>query len=84
MTKNKRKQMTVKELRQSGYKVAVKHVIKTHAQGGFTTVKLRNPEGREVIDAAICSDKDQYNKKLGVKIALGRALKQLGKAKKGE
>lgn len=82
---------TVKELRQSGYKVMVLHhrsykvhkvannpnqlVQKTiHNLGGKTEIVIDSPTGEHYEGVAICSKVDNYNKKLGVKIALGRAL----------
>lgn len=82
---------TVRQLRQSGYKVKVLHhrnknivayqnnpyghkkeVI--HNLGGKTQVIVDGPNGEHFEGLAICSGLDNYNKKLGVKIALGRAM----------
>jgi hypothetical protein len=82
---------TVKELRQSGYKVRVLHhrnyktykvannpnqfVQKSiHNLGGKTEIIIDSPNGEHYEGVAICSKTDNYNKKLGVKIALGRAM----------
>ena len=46
-------------------------------RGGETFVSVLLPSGHEVNGNAVCSKHDVYNKKLGVKIALGRAIKQL-------
>jgi len=43
-------------------------------RGGLTTVEVTSPTGETFIGEARCSDKDSFNRKLGVKIALGRAL----------
>jgi hypothetical protein len=43
-------------------------------RGGKTVVELTLPNGTDVTDSAVCSMKDQYNRKLGLKIALGRAV----------
>lgn len=72
--------MTVRDLRASGYKVRVLHQRKWNpygisGKGGVTTVQVRTPEGIELEGRAVCSKEDNYNKKLGVSIALGRALK---------
>ena len=42
--------------------------------GGETHVEIICPDGSRLYGEAKCSMKDNYNKKLGVKIALGRAL----------
>lgn len=44
--------------------------------GGRTTCKLTFPDGTEIWGVAECSGRDQYNKKIGRDISLGRALKQ--------
>ena len=41
----------------------------------FTRIELTCPEGKDSIGIANCSKKDQWNRKLGNRIALGRALK---------
>lgn len=43
-------------------------------KGGQTLVKVTTPTGQVLVGIAACSDKDNFNKKLGVNIALGRAL----------
>jgi hypothetical protein len=74
---------TVKQLRQSGYKVRVLHTRKYKemeqllAKGGTTTIEITTPDGKNVIGVANCADTDSYNKRLGVRIAVGRALSQL-------
>ena len=77
--------VTVQDLRNAGYKVRVTHQRQwkddtfshksLNAKGGFTTVEVRTPLGQELIGNARCSNNDTYNKKLGVRIALGRAFK---------
>lgn len=47
------------------------------SRGGSTDVAVTTPNGENVRAIAVCSDKDGYNKKRGVMIALGRAMKQL-------
>lgn len=75
--------MTVQELRNKGYKVRVLHhrycdgyyTRRGHgadAKGGATQIIIDSPTGENYQGLAICSEKDNYNKKLGVKIALGR------------
>lgn len=46
--------------------------------GGKTTLDIVSPDGATYHSDAECSVKDVYNKRLGIKIALGRALKQMG------
>ena len=45
--------------------------------GGITDVTVVPPNGGGVNGIAHCSMKDNYNKKRGVMIALGRAMKQI-------
>lgn len=45
-------------------------------KGGLTTVKISR-DGTFAVGCAICSPRDNYDRKLGAQIALGRALKQL-------
>ena len=78
---------TVKSLRQKGYKVRVLHNRRYKGKfsnefeekGGKTTVEIRSPEGTEISGSAKCHEKDNYNKKEGVRIALERALELLKK-----
>lgn len=69
--------MTIQELRNAGYKVRVLHNrlyngVDPDAKGGSTQVVIDSPSGEHFSGLAICSKKENYNKKLGVKIALGR------------
>lgn len=79
--------MTVQDLRNRGFKVRVLHfrdlVYKPRMsyltvngtqspKGGITKVIIDAPSGEHYEGEARCSKKDNYNKKLGVKIALGR------------
>lgn len=80
--------MTVEQLRKSGYKVRVIHtrrgktmprldggMVQTVSErGGKTVVQVRTPDGEELEGVAVCSVKDNFNRRLGVRIALGRAL----------
>lgn len=46
--------------------------------GGATEATIVDPEGNIVAaDYALCSYRDNYNKKLGRNIAIGRALKNM-------
>lgn len=46
--------------------------IDPDAKGGSTQIIIDSPSGKHFQGVAICSKKDNYNKKLGVRIALGR------------
>ena len=83
--------MTIKELRQSGYKVrvihtrnidkiqkigGVAHVISNF--GGHTKIEVTTPDMQKTtIGEAVCSIKENFNKRIGNSIALGRAIVQL-------
>jgi len=45
--------------------------------GGTTTCLITLPDGTEVSGAAACSNKDNFSKKIGRDISLGRALAAL-------
>jgi hypothetical protein len=42
-------------------------------KGGATKVVIDSPDGQHFEGKAKCSDDDNYDKKLGIRIALGRA-----------
>lgn len=42
-------------------------------KGGATQVIIDSPDGQHFEGKAKCSDNDNYDKKLGIRIALGRA-----------
>jgi hypothetical protein len=79
--------LTIKNLRQQGWKVRVLHRRHHHlkdpmninsgiicAKGGSTEIQLTSPDGKvNVSGYAKCSVKDNFNRKLGNSIALGRA-----------
>lgn len=79
--------MTVQELRNKGYKVRVLHIRDKFykprmdssingyesPKGGITHVIIDSPNGEHFEGVARCSRQDNYNKKLGVRIALGRS-----------
>jgi hypothetical protein len=46
-------------------------------RGGHTSCLLTFPDGKEVWGSAECSSLDNYSKKIGRDIALGRALKNI-------
>ena len=84
-------QPTIRELRQQGYKVRVIHsrpiveikkisgILKeVSAKGGITRIEITTPDKtQDVSGEAVCSKEDNFNRKTGNFIALGRALKQL-------
>lgn len=77
------KKMTVESLRKSGYKIKVQHHRKTipavkaiNARGGKTVVEVTTPDGHTFVGISRCSRKENFNKRLGVRIALGRAMKK--------
>ena len=84
-------QQTIKELRQQGYKVRVIHArlqkivrkltgnaFEVRAKGGSTTIEVTTPDKKyDVIGKSVCSVEDNFNRKVGNSIALGRALKSL-------
>lgn len=76
-------QPTIKQLRQSGYKVRVIHTRNINQTtisnfGGHTKIELTTPDMKKTaIGEARCSDKENFNKHIGNSIALGRAIIQL-------
>lgn len=73
--------MTVDTLRKSGFKIKVYHHRKMNteginARGGKTVVEVTTPDGNNFVGISRCSRKENFNKRLGVMIALGRAMKQ--------
>jgi hypothetical protein len=83
--------LSVQNLRQMGYKVKVWHTrneiekqrfggfsYELDPHGGMTEVEIYDMNAQQsYVGLATCSDKDNYCRKLGVKIALGRALKKM-------
>lgn len=84
--------LSIKTLRQRGYKVRVIHDRKytkdnvffgvqhkrISPRGGLTTIELTTPDKKITVSGkAKCSIEDNYNKKVGNSIALGRAFKSL-------
>lgn len=53
-----------------------KHLLSILPKGGSTRVELKTPQGEEFMGLAYCSNKDPFNRGLGLKIALNRALGQ--------
>ena len=71
--------ITVSFLRRSGYKVAVRHHRTINSdgsirpKGGMTEIIIDSPYGEHFEGRAKCCDQDNYDKKLGTRIALGRS-----------
>jgi hypothetical protein len=81
---------TIQQLRKDGYKVRVLHsrIFKSiilpqlSPTGGETIIQITTPDGKITVEGrAICSDKDNFNRKTGNFIALGRAMKQIQEVK---
>ena len=81
---------TIATLRRSGYKVRVLHTRnykkvqkiggvfeEISANGGLTRIEITTPSGENVYGEAVCSKEDNWNRKLGNSIALGRALQKI-------
>ena len=80
---------TIHQLRRAGWKVRVIHGVtnnnlpfapvstknKQPLSDRFTRIELTSPESKDCTGIAYCSKEDQWNRKLGNRIALGRALK---------
>ena len=47
--------------------------------GGITRVEITTPDGDDLIGIAKCSPNDNYNKRKGVFISIGRAMNNKGK-----
>ena len=48
-------------------------IIGPDTKGGSTQVIIDSPSGEHFQGLAICSKKENYNKKMGVRIAIGRS-----------
>ncbi len=57
--------------------------VEVEVKGGLTKVEVTDPEGRTVFHEEKCSDDQGFDRKKGVEITLGRALKML-ETKKAE
>lgn len=91
-------QPTIKQLRQRGYKIRVLHTrhqnpvqklmgkaFELSPHGGSTTIELTTPDKQyNVFGKSVCSLEDNFNRKVGNSIALGRALKQLETLKQND
>ncbi|NBQ47595.1 MAG: hypothetical protein EBU33_03970 [Sphingobacteriia bacterium] len=83
--------MTIKQLRQQGYKVRVLHTrtfdkretisgyaLNISNLGGHTKIELTTPDtSHTTVGEAACSIKESFNRKIGNAIALGRAINKL-------
>lgn len=83
---------TIKQLRQKGYKVRVLHTRSYISRqriggiskelsnfGGYTKIEVTTPDqSSTVVGESKCSPKENFNRRLGNSIALGRALSNLG------
>lgn len=70
----------LEQLREDGYRVQVRHVRPRGLppKGGSTYVRVGDPlRGWTVEGHARCSVQDNYNRRIGLTIALGRCLKAL-------
>lgn len=71
--------LTVGFLRSIGYKIAVHHHRRKDKdgtykpKGGKTVLIIDSPHNEHFEGTAVCSNSDNYDKKLGVRIALGRS-----------
>jgi len=72
--------VTVRELRQAGNKVRVLHTRNISSNGsisclgGTTVVEITTKDGRNLTGLAKCRDDERFDRKMGLKIAVGRAL----------
>lgn len=79
---------SIHEMRKNGWKVRVIHgnvadlrktldnfdiISKTSSK--YTRIEITSPEKLHGIGESFCSHKDQYNRKIGNRIALARAIK---------
>jgi hypothetical protein len=78
----------IKYLESQGWRVELEHqrrytnrvgpYLSLEAKGGFTRAKIIAPDEKVIIKSeAICSIEDNYNRKIGANIALGRLIKKL-------
>lgn len=86
---------TIHQLRKEGYKVKVYHerdcidvmtfsgIAKfLNARGGKTTIELTTPEGKTFIGESQCSKKENFCRRIGNSIALGRIFEQIQQLEK--
>ena len=58
---------------QVGSRIHIDGIIEPDSKGGSTQIIIDSPSGEHFRGLAICSKKDNYDKKMGVRIALGRS-----------
>jgi hypothetical protein len=82
---------SIHQLRRAGFKVRVHHKRDTFqvqklsgnyneflSKGGYTRIDLTTPDGKTTTTGeSICSKQDQYVRKTGNVIALGRAIAEM-------
>lgn len=74
---------TIYSLRKQGWKIRVYHTrnktvsFQISPRGGSTIIEATRPDGVTGIGTAICSKFDNFNRKVGNSIALGRAIKKI-------
>lgn len=71
---------TLAKLRKEGYTVDVKHTRTDGPLGGETTAHIYSDKERKVLLAAgtaTCRENENFDRKLGLTIAIGRANKAL-------
>jgi hypothetical protein len=73
----KNKYPTVQSLRQNQWKVAVIHKNKNVAPKAYTHIIVTTPDKKHAEGFAYVHDEDNFDRKIGVRVALGRALKNL-------
>lgn len=84
--KNKKLVEQIKEVEDKGFKVKIEHHRKLDKdnnvapKGGFTSVDIMKDDAVYFRASALVHPEDNYNKKLGAIIALGRARKELNNA----
>jgi hypothetical protein len=81
--------LSIKNLRRRGWKVRVMHSrhyflkdrlngasTEVSPKGGITVIEITSPDKQiNTSGKAVCSDEDNYDRKVGNSIALGRAYK---------
>jgi hypothetical protein len=78
---------TIHQLRKEGYKVKVYHYRDTidvmtfsgiqkflNARGGSTRIEITTPEGKTLVGESKCSKKENFCRRTGNQIAIGRAF----------
>jgi hypothetical protein len=58
---------------QNGSRIHTDGITEPDSKGGSTQVIIDSPDGKHFRGLAMCSKKENYNKKMGVRIALGRS-----------